>query len=58
MNILLIILATIGIIMGIMIIVGFVMDSKLEHFQNKIIYMINTVLEEIADEYGEFHEDK
>lgn len=53
LNILLIILASLAILMGIMMIVGYVMDSKLEHFQNKIIYMVNCVLEEISEEYGD-----
>lgn len=53
MNILLIILASLTILIAILMIVGFIVDSKLEHFQNKIIYMVNTVLEEIAEEYSD-----
>lgn len=53
LNILLIILASLSILMAIMIIVGYVIDSKLEHFQKKIIYMVNCVLEQISEEYGD-----
>ena len=53
MNILLIILASLTILIAIMMIVGFVVDAKLEHFQNYIVYMVNTTLEEISERHSD-----